>query len=129
MKITEYALKYAKSDRQIDMGADNVSPAHVMRRIFDENPDAELVVLFCGSRRGIFGYAVFQSSANPSSVALAAKDAKATGVFIGVKVIRTRFDDFKKSLEQLGVEYVNGISMNRDSYYMWEQKQLYRYGD
>ena len=30
MKLTEYKMKYAKSDRQIDMGTDNVSPAHVM---------------------------------------------------------------------------------------------------
>lgn len=129
MRIVEYALRYAKTDRQIDMKTDRMSPAYVMRRIFDENPEVELVVLFCGARRGIFGYAKFLSDGNPDSVAQAAREAKAKGVFIGVTVLRTSFANYKKSLEKAGVEYINGISVNKDNYYLWEQKQLYSYGD
>lgn len=129
MRIAEYALKYAKTDRQIDTGYDKLSPVQVMRRVFDETPDASLVILFCGSRRGIYGYATFGNRYDPYDLGRAATDAKAKGVFVGVKVLRYGMNDIKKCLKAWGVEYINGISINKDNYYLWEQEQLYSYGD
>ena len=52
MKLTEYKMKYAKSDRQIDMTGARLTPVAVLLRLYAEYKDDPVFVLLCGEKVG-----------------------------------------------------------------------------
>ena len=133
MKLTEYKMKYAKSDRQIDMTGARLTPVRVLLRLYAEYKDDSVFVLLCGDKAGIKGFVrlpkdIDQIELNRETIK-AATDAKVSTVIVGARHDRPAFKDMEKTLKAHGIHLLNGIIIGKDSYYLFHQDQVYRYGD
>ena len=59
----------------------------------------------------------------------AATDAKVSTVIVGARHDWPAFKDMEKTLKAHGIHLLNGIIIGKDSYYLFHQDQVYRYGD
>lgn len=133
MKVSEYTLKYAKSDRQIDMMGARLTPVAILLRLYAEYKDDSVFVLLCGEKAGIKGYVRFpknidQTELNYETIR-AAKDAKVSTVIVAAKHDWPAFRDMEKTFKAHDIHLLNGIIIGTDGYYMFHQDQVYRYGD
>lgn len=133
MRIVEYALRYAKTDRQIDMTGEKITPVSALLRLYAEYKDDSVFVLLCGERAGIKGYVRFPKDIDQADIhheiIRVSIDTKVSTVIVGTRHAWPPFRDMEKTLKAHGIHLLNGIIIGEDSYYMFHQDQVYRYGD